>query len=81
MSYPSLYIGNCGHAYNCLEIFEVFQASGGYGEGGYGEGGYGVGGAGDQAALACCPVCSAIQEIFDPYGNFSNYEITPIVVA
>jgi len=29
----------------------------------------------------CCPVCSYIQEIIDPYENYSNYEITPIVVA
>lgn len=36
---------------------------------------------GNQVALACCPICSYIQEIFDPYTNFSNYEITPIVIA
>jgi hypothetical protein len=36
---------------------------------------------GHQVALVCCPVCSYIQEIIDPYSQYQNYEDVPIVVA
>jgi len=29
----------------------------------------------------CCPICSYIQEIIDPYANYQNYMDTPIVIA
>ncbi|MGO8792917.1 MAG: hypothetical protein ACLQVL_36780 [Terriglobia bacterium] len=64
MSYPSLYVGNCNHSYNCLEIFEVYEPSDG-----------------TQVALACCPVCSAIQAIYNPWDSYWNYEETPLVIA
>lgn len=34
-----------------------------------------------DVALICCPLCSYIQEIMEPYTDYSNYEITPIVVG
>jgi hypothetical protein len=36
---------------------------------------------GHQVALVCCPICSYIQEIIDPYANYQNYMDTPIVIA
>jgi hypothetical protein len=35
----------------------------------------------EQVALECCPMCSYIQRIYAPYTDYSNYEITPIVVG
>ena len=34
-----------------------------------------------QVALVVCPQCGYIQEILDPYENFTNYETTPIIIA
>jgi hypothetical protein len=36
---------------------------------------------GHQVALVCCPTCSFIQQVIDPYSSYQNYEDTPIVVA
>jgi len=36
---------------------------------------------GIQVALLCCPACSYIQQIISPYENYSNYEITPLVLG
>lgn len=64
MTYPSLYVAGCGHAFNCYAIYEAYDP--------YGE---------EQVALVCCPACGYIQEIISPYSDYSNWEITPIVVA
>ena len=34
-----------------------------------------------QAALVCCSVCSFIIRIIEPYEEFDNYLVTPIVIA
>lgn len=36
---------------------------------------------GDQVALVCCPVCSFIQEIIEPYSKYTDYMETPLVIA
>jgi hypothetical protein len=35
----------------------------------------------EEAALICCPVCSYIQMILEPYERYLNYIDTPIVIA
>lgn len=36
---------------------------------------------GNQVALLCCPRCSLINQIIEPYSSYANYEDTPIVVG
>jgi hypothetical protein len=35
----------------------------------------------EEAALVCCPVCSFIQYIIEPYSEYLNYIQNPIVIA
>ena len=34
-----------------------------------------------QAALICCPVCTFIVRIIEPYSAFDDYIVCPIVIA
>ena len=36
---------------------------------------------GEQAAVVCCPVCSYVQQIIEPYERYLDYIDTPIVTA
>jgi hypothetical protein len=36
---------------------------------------------GHQVALAACPQCGFIQEIFDPASSYWDYVETPLVIA
>lgn len=35
----------------------------------------------EQAAIICCPVCTLVQQIIEPYEEYLNYIQNPIVVA
>jgi hypothetical protein len=50
-----------------LNCPEIFEVYDPYGE--------------QDVALVCCPMCSFIQQVIEPYADYTNYEDTPIVVA